>query len=241
MKPSVSLIAAALVAIALPAVAQTLHFKTEVYPPYSYREGKEYRGASIEQVQQIMKDVPADYTIEIMPWARAYALAQLETMTCVFTAAHTPERDKLFKWIQPLSVDRVVLVSHAGSGVEAPDIPKARSYVVGTQRNDYTYTLLQQLDFTKIDIASEFDITLKKLLADRIALMPLSQQAYRKLKREGAALDMQTILTEQHFAIACNKDVPDNLVDGMQTALDRLISDGRQAEIFHKYGLEPSE
>ncbi|MDI7860879.1 transporter substrate-binding domain-containing protein [Rhizobiaceae bacterium n13] len=238
---SASLVAVALFFTACPTLASTLHFKTEVYAPYSYRVGKAYRGASIEQLQQLMKDIPVDYTVEIMPWARAYALARHEPMNCLLTTAHTQERHELFKWVEPLMTDRIILVSRSGAGVIAASIPDARQYVVGTQRHDYTQTLLKQLEFQRIDVATAFDATLKKLLAGRIALMPVAARTYRKLKSEGVEIEPQATIAVQQFSIACNRDVPDALIEQMQAALDRLIADGRQMEIFRKYGLEPAE
>jgi polar amino acid transport system substrate-binding protein len=39
------------------------------------------------------------------------------------------------------------------------------------------------------------------------------------------------------MGIACHKDFPSDLQVRMQTALDKLIADGTQKEIFLKYGL----
>jgi hypothetical protein len=71
----------------------TVQLFTEEYPPFSYREGNTMKGASVEQVEMMMHAAGIDYTIEIMPWTRAYA-AQTTPMTCVFTTAHNDERDR---------------------------------------------------------------------------------------------------------------------------------------------------
>ena len=239
MKMAAFLSSLIVLAIAAPAAAQTLHFKTEAYPPYNYREGKEYRGTSVEQLQRLMEDVPASYTLELVPWARAYSAALHEPMNCAFTTAHTPERDSLFKWVEPLLIDRIYLVARRNSDIAVNSLAQAKHFIVGTQRSDHTYTLLWQMHFDRIDLASDVEVTLGKLLGNRIDLMPMSQNTYYKLRREGVGIEAKVKLSEVRYAIACHKDVPDTLIAQIQAALDKLIASGGQAEIFRKYEVEP--
>ncbi len=220
-----------------PARAETIHFTTEEYPPFNYRDGKTPVGATTEQVEKMMADIGVDYTIDIMPWARAYNQALMEPMTCVFVAAHNEERDKLFKWIQPLLIDRSVLIKHSGSKVAATTVDEAKEYLVGTWREDYTETILRRNNFPRIDVGSDFKAALKKLMSDRIDLMPISEFYFDKLKREGNAVEKVTILSQQPMGIACQKDFPADLQRRMQAELDALIADGTQKRIFLKYDL----
>ncbi len=217
--------------------AETVAFTTEEYPPFNYRDGKIAVGATVEQVRKVMADIGVDYSIEIMPWARAYSQAQTVPMTCVFATAHNEERDKLFKWVQPLLVDRNILIKHAGSSVTATTLDEARKYAVGTWREDYTETALRHAKFARIDVASDFRATLKKLMSNRIDLMPISESYFDKLTKEGNAVEKVTVLSAQPMGIACQKDFPDDLLKRMQTALDGLIADGTQKQLFLKYGL----
>lgn len=222
------------------AAADVVHFTTEDYPPYNYRVGGEIRGAGYDQVLLMMKEINVPYTIEMMPWARAIALAESEPLHCVFTTAHIPERDKLFKWVEPIAVGRNFMVSHKNSEIKVGTIEEAKAYIVGTQRNDYTQTLLENEGFTKIDLATDLKLTLKKLVTKRIDLMPISEQHYIELQEKGEELEAQFVFSEQKFAIACNADFPQELLARMQGALDKLIADGTQAEIFETYNLRYS-
>ncbi|MCM2438360.1 ABC transporter substrate-binding protein [Agrobacterium vitis] len=228
----------ALVFMSAVAMAQnSIVFTTEDYPPYNFRENGVDKGVGYEQVVLIMKELSIPYTIEMMPWARAIAMAETETMTCVFTAAHIPEREGRFKWVEPLAIDRNIIMSSKQSGIQVRNVEEARKYIVGTQRDDYTQALLERQGFPRIDLAANLDLTIKKLESGRIDLMPVSEKFYHKLVEEGHPLEQQFVLTEQKFAIACNKDMPDTLVAQMQKALDRLIADGTQARISLQYGL----
>ena len=48
------------------AIAAGVTLATEEYPPFSYRDGKTVKGASVEQVEKVMKDAGIDYTIEML-------------------------------------------------------------------------------------------------------------------------------------------------------------------------------
>ncbi|MFB9952248.1 substrate-binding periplasmic protein [Rhizobium puerariae] len=218
---------------------QPIAFSTESYPPFSYREPDgRYRGAGVDQIEIIMRDMAMPFTMEIMPWARAIAVAETQPMHCVFAAARTPDREPRFKWILPLFVDRSILVRHAGTSIDATTIEEARQYTVGTHREDYTEALLRTSGFPKIDLSADFDTTLRKLLGDRIDMMPMSQSVYEKLRKEGTPIERVMLFSKQQLGIACNLDVPDELIAKMQANLDRLIRDGVQEAIFRRYGIE---
>lgn len=219
------------------AQAEDLRLVTEEYPPFSFREDGKYKGASIDQVDILMKQAGLDYTIDMMPWARALTLAEKEPMYCVFTTAHNEERDPHFKWVEPLLAGRTLLIRKAGAKIDPHTIDEAKQYLVGTQRDDFTADLLKKHGFEKLDLASDFNLTLKKLMLGRIDLMPISEDYYGKLRNEGVRIESTMVLSEQIYSIACNKSVPDADIAKMQAALDKLIADGTQAALLKKYGL----
>lgn len=222
------------------AADDTLLFTTESYPPFIFQGATgPVSGISTDQVRGIMEGSGIQYRIEIMPWARAIALAETQAATCVFSAAQTPERQARFKWVMPLAKSQSILVKHRGAGVAAQTLDEAKAFTVGTHRSDYTETVLQKLKFPKIDVSSTFDVTLAKLLRDRIDLMPMSQDVYDQLHKRGIEIEKVAQLTEQHLGIACNRSVSWSTIKAMQTKLNRMIADGTQARIYRTYGLAP--
>jgi polar amino acid transport system substrate-binding protein len=230
-----------LILAAGPAAAdQTLLFTTEAYPPFIFQGiNGTVSGISADQVRGIMEGSGISYRIEIMPWARAIALAETQAATCVFSAAQTPERQARFRWVMPLAKSQSILVRHRGAGVAAQTLEEAKAFTVGTHRSDYTETVLQKLKFPKIDISSTFDVTLAKLLRDRIDLMPMSQDVYEQLQKSGVKIEKVAQLTEQKLGIACHPSVSWETIKAMQTRLTRMIADGTQAQIYRSHGLEP--
>jgi polar amino acid transport system substrate-binding protein len=230
----------ALLTIASAAQADMLTFNTESYPPYAYRDGDALRGVNLDQIGVLMHDTGTDHVIVMMPWARALALAETQPMQCVVAAARTAEREHKFKWVSPILIDRSILIARSGSGVTAATLSEASKYAVGTQREDYTEKVLRRQGFERIDLSADFNITLNKLISGRIDLMPMSENVYEKLRRDGMALEATTLLTQQMIGIGCSQDVPDALIDRMQANLERMIADGTQNRIFAQYGFPPN-
>jgi polar amino acid transport system substrate-binding protein len=218
--------------------AETLKLVTEEYPPFSFRENKVYKGVSVDQVNVLMTRANLDYSIDMMPWARALTLAETDPSTCVFTTVHNDERDKKFKWVEPLLSGRTVLIRKRGTSVDPKTLAEATKYVIGTQRGDFTADVLKSNHFAKVDLASDFNLTYKKLMLGRIDMMPISEKYYEKLRREGSEVEFVLVLAETIYSIACNKGVADDTIAKMQQTLTALIADGTQKTLFLKYGLD---
>ena len=233
-----SLIASILALLATAAFADPLKLVTEDYPPYSYRDGAVLKGSSIDQVDLLMKDAGLDHTVEIMPWARALALAEKQPDHCVFTTTHNAERDPTFKWVEPLLAGRTLLIRKSGAPTNPQTLEEARQFLVGATRDDFTVDILKAKEFKRVDLATDFNLTLKKLLLGRVDLMPIAEDYYVKLRRDGTKIEKVLVLSEQIYSVACNRAVPDEQIAKMQKSLDKLIADGTQAALFRKYGLD---
>jgi polar amino acid transport system substrate-binding protein len=222
------------------ALADTLHFVTEEYAPFNYSKDGRITGIAVEQVEAMAKAAGIDYTLEIMPWARAFATAENRPKTCVFTTGYNRERAGRFVWVNPLLKDQMVLLKRKGEAYDGLTIVKARTLKVGSQRGDFAVEALQLIGFKDIDLAADIDITLRKLLSGRIDLMPTSIKTYEKLVQEGHPVEKAMLMAGQVYGIACNKQTPPELIKALQDELDALIASGEQDRIFTAYGLPPN-
>lgn len=231
------LILAILLNLPATAHAETIHFLTEEYRPYNYLSDEGPSGASVDQVALIMKAVDLPYDIEVLPWARAFALAERQPFHCVFTTGHDAERDRKFQWIEPLLIDRMVMVRREDGAAAPKSLEEAKQFVVGTQREDFSASYLKEHGFQRIDYAATLDSTLKKLVAGRVDLMMTSEKTFEAMQTGGAPVEAALTLDGKQYGIACHKDMPKEIVTRMQVELNRLIADGTQDRIFERYGL----
>lgn len=227
---------AVLLASCSAAQAQPIHLLTEEYPPFSYREGDKLLGISVDQVKSIMEAAKLEYTMEMQPWARAFSLAESTQDTCVFTTGLLPERMARFKWVQPLVLDLMILVRKAGQPFAPTTIDEAKRFIVGVHKDDSAETYAKQQGFPRLDSAPSLDLSLKKLLSGRIDLMIMTRTTYESLHRQGQPIEAALNLEGTRAGIACNLKVPDGTIAKMQLELDKLITNGTQAEIYKQYG-----
>ncbi|MCD2176362.1 substrate-binding periplasmic protein [Rhizobium sp. C1] len=221
--------------------AENIRFVTETYPPFNYLENGQVRGASADQIKLIMKEVDIPFSIEVMPWARAISEAETGNGVCLFTAVHNPERDHRFKWVEPLLRSRTILIHKTGSKAAPKTLDEAKSYIVGTQRGDFTEDLLTENKFPKVDLATDLVLTFKKLMSGRIDLMPMSEKYYDQLKRDGADIESVITLSESTYSIACNRNTKDSMILRLQQVLNNLIAEGTQRRILDTYGVASDE
>lgn len=223
----------AMIMAASPLAAQPVTFTTETYPPFVMVEKGKIVGSGPEITARMMENAGLEYRLEVMPWARAIALAEVTEMTCVFAAARTPERENKFKWVdEPLRTMRNYLVRLKGSNIRAKTLEDTKRFTVGTHRGDFTETLLKQNGFKQIDLAPDFKTSVNKLLLGRIDLMPMSEEALNNLQEDGRPIESVVLLSESHLAYACNKTMPDEIIKRMSTSLAQLTANGEKDAIF---------
>lgn len=209
----------------------------EPYPGYAADVNGVIRGAGADQVHAIMKAAKVDYKMELMPWARAYSATTWEPNTCAFAANHTEERDKLFKWVEPLGAGKVVLIRRKGAAVAPKTLEEAKAFVIGVQRGDYGADYLTKQGFPSLDFAADFSLTLRKLENGRIDLALTSEAAYIAESGKGRAVEVVMTLPTALYALVCNTAVPDDKINALQNALNALILAGKQDEIYQAYGM----
>jgi polar amino acid transport system substrate-binding protein len=227
------LTALAAACVASVAGAQTIILNTEAYPPLNYEENGAIVGIGGDQVREMMARTGLDHRIEITSWSRAITLAEERPEHCVFTAAHTAERDPRFVWIEPLHVMRSVLARAAG-GPEIADLEAARAYRVGGQLNDVVAVYLEEHGFD-VDTSGAVENSISKLEAGRIDLVGVAEETMRAFQKRGARIETALVLSEDILSVACHPETDPAAVAAMRAALAAMIAEGVQTEIVARY------
>lgn len=221
-------------------LAETLHFVTEEYAPFNYSRDGRITGIAVEQIEAITRAAGISYTMEIMPWARAFATARNQPMTCVFTTGYNRERAGQFVWVNPLLKDVMVLLKRKDGSRGPATMKEALGMKIGSQRGDFAVEALENLGFKDIDLAADIDLSVRKLLSGRVDLMPTSVKTYENLIQQGHPVEKAMLMSGQIYGLACNIKTPADIIARLQTELDKLILSGGQDRIFTAYGLPPN-
>lgn len=215
----------------------TLHLATESSAPYSMRDGDRVTGISTDMVREILGRSGIAYTIDVLPWKRAYTEALERNDGCVYSTTRTPEREPLFKWVGPIGEADWVLMARADRKLQLQTLDDARPYRIGTYNGDARDVYLRERGF-HVDPAPNDLTNPRKLMLGRIDLWAAStSRSAVTLERLGYADKIVPVLVFNRIRIylACNRAVPDELVTRMNGALETMERDGSMRTIQHRY------
>lgn len=215
----------------------TLYITTEYSPPTSMQPSDVVIGSATEKIRDAMTRAGILYTIEMLPWKRAYAAALARTDTCVYSTTRTPEREHLFKWIGPTDEGDWVLLGRADRQYKLTTLEDARKLRIGTYNGDARDTYLRSRGFL-VDSAPNDTINPRKLLMNRIDLWAAGlRKGSAVLEVNGWSGQIVPVLTFNRVKLylACNAGVPDALVDKLNAALEAMNRDGTSRRIDRKY------
>lgn len=231
-----------------PARATALTVLTESYPPFNDATEDGLVGSSVAVVEALLHKLGEQAEIRLMPWTRAYNIALKEPETCLFSMTRTPEREPLFKWVGPIGITRLVLVTRTG-GPAIASVAAAKQLHLAAGKNTPGHYLLKNHRFEQFELHFPYqtETVFHKLLAGRIDayaghLRPIFYRAAKLGMPEGAltpALSLQT----QELYIAFSRHVADATIARWQTALDELKATGEferlQAAAYAEMDLPP--
>lgn len=161
-----------LLAWLLPAGAQTLRLYTEEYPPVSFSQDGQPAGMSVELVQELLRRLDQSAKLQIVPWARAYRLAQTTPHTAIFPTIRNSEREKHFMWVGPIMLASDNFYALKGSGVVVSDVSQlARFTAIALPRDWFTYQELTAAEMDNLLGVTEPEQMFNLLKSGRVPLI----------------------------------------------------------------------
>ena len=214
-----------------------LHLLTENSAPSSMLEDGQVTGRSTEKVREIMVRSGIDFTLELLPWQRAFTLARDNADTCVFSTTRTFEREHQFRWVGPTDVAEWVLLARADHMLQLRTLEDARPLRIGTYNGDARDIYLRAQGF-QVDPAPNDLINSRKLLMGRIDAWAVSvKRGEMMLKRYGQDSRIVPVLSfnQVRIYLACNVALPGALIEKMNAAVEAMGRDGTMQRIDRKY------
>lgn len=194
-------------------------------------------GFTTEKVREIMARTGIDHEIELLPWKRAYLLAQNRPDTCVYMMTRVPERESRFKWVGPVHESDWTLYGRRGRDYRINKLEDARKYRIGAYFGDVRGETLAAQGF-EVDTVSDRLANPRKLLLDRVDLWVSNLQGGSAIIADnGWTGRIVPILTfrRTELYLACNTGVSNALIDKMNAALRAMNNEGVSATIERKY------
>lgn len=221
-----------------------IQWLSEEYAPYNYAgEDGVPTGISVDVLTLIWDELGVDRDasdITILPWARGYHIAREDPNTCLFATTVTEPRRELFNFVEPLVDVNIVIYGRRDGAPALESIDDLAPYTIGVVRDDIGDQLLMQLGAeSRVVRTDSARIMVRMLRGQRFDFIAYDSHTARWTMQQEeidtTGYDDLFVLDEAVMGYACNKAVPDEHINALQEALDRLIADGTVAEIIAKY------
>lgn len=214
-----------------------LRLLTEHSPPVSMLGGDKVIGSGTEKVREIMRRTGTDYTLELLPWRRAFTFAQRSPNVCLFSTTRTADREAQFKWVGPTDEAEWILLGRSDRVFQLATLEDARKLRIGTYNGDARDEYLRARGF-QVDPAPNDLINPQKLMLDRIDLWAASLRrgtVWQRTEEWGEQIVPVLTFNRVGVYLACNPAVPTGLIDKMNAALQAMGRDGTTKRIEEKY------
>lgn len=217
---------------------------TENFPPYNMAKNDKnfarednIHGIAADVVREMFKRCGIEYEMILrFPWARIYRSALENPGHGVFVTARLPEREALFKWVGPIGHDDWVLLGKGDSPLVLNNLADAQQYLVGAYKDDAIASHLIEQGLEPITSLRD-QANVQKLISGQIDLWATGDPAGRYLALQEGVDGLKTILRFNRVGLylALNLEVPDEVVNKLQTELDQMRQEGFVDKISNHY------
>ena len=204
---------------------------TEELPPYNFKHNGQIDGISTDILLLMMKEsnmLVRREDIQLLPWPRAYVTAQNTPGSILFSAARTPVREQLFKWVGPVTDLTISLIAQKKKQIQIRTLEDLHAYKIGTIRNGAPEQLVLTMGVKEeeLDRIATPESNIRKLQAGRIDLfafsMPSTCYIMRELGIDPNDYESVYTLKQADLYFAFHKDTDDEVINTLNTTLRRL-------------------
>jgi polar amino acid transport system substrate-binding protein len=219
------------------ASGQPLSIYTENNPPASYAKDGRPAGLAVEIVREILRRLKQPDTIEIVPWARGYKMAQSHENVALFSTTRLPHREKMFHWVGPIYTQTWGFYTLKDSKLKIGSLEDAKKVGgIGTYVDDAKEQFLKRNGFTNLVSANRNIINVRHLLEGNIDLWVSSDLNVSDIVMQADVNPSQVVLAypfrkvENYIVFSIKTDK--NQVDLWQEILDKMKQDGTYQRII---------
>ncbi len=234
--------------------ATDIRMMTENYPPYNMEVNGKLTGLSIEVLEAMLKQMESKqdiHDIELLSWDNAYSSTLEEKNSMVFATTRTKSREKLFKWVGPISKTTIGITALKMNNIKINNISDLKKYRIGTIKNDIGETILinknilesnkgvlknskYSLNGTNSLVNSINDLERNKIdlfaYETKVARYSTDLNGY-----DSTEYEVVYILENNELYFAFNRLTPNSTITKWQQALDTIKSNGIYQKIIKKY------
>lgn len=220
--------------------AEPLRLYSQEYPPVNFSIAGEPAGMAVDVVRELSRRSGQPIRLEVVPWARAYREARTRPNAGVFVAMRTAEREPLFQWVGPITVNITGFYGLRDSAPRIDSLGDARHHgEIAIPREWYSHQLLVAKGFTNLHPVPGPDLVVQMLKRRRVKLMVMDNIGLSAYLARGGLRDDEVKLLysflRSYSYIAFSPETAPSLVARWQEELDGMKRDGSFAAIHQKW------
>ncbi len=227
--------------------AQEIDIYTENYPPFNMKENDKLTGISVDILGEILKRTGSTQTlkdVKLTNWSRAYSIAQKKKNSMVFSTTRTKSREKLFKWVGPITETAIGVLAPKDRHIVINSAGELNKYKIGTILKDIGELLLLEAGVDKKQIQSvsgenSIELSFNKMENNRIDMFAYDiTVANTNAKKAGIDIDKYEnvySLKKGELYYAFNPATDDLIIEKWQKALEEIKNDGTYEKIRNRY------
>lgn len=217
---------------------------SDVNFPYNFVKENRVQGLSVDLANEMAARLGMQLEIEVVPWTRALLTAQDQAAVMVFTAAKTPEREKQYYWIGPVTHSEEWLYKlKRRSDIVVNTVEDVRRYLVGDEASNASIPSFAKLGI-KVDTAPSMVSNCKKFKLGRVDLIPFDPDGIAAFA-SGCGLQVEdlekTVRINRDTALyfAFGKSTPPEFIRRVQNVFSDMVKDKTLSKISKQWKAVP--
>lgn len=226
--------------------ADKLYFYTENFPPYNMsatgrafeHKGNSIDGLCTDMVKAMMEHTDLDYIIKLRNWDYGYNKVLDKKNHGIFCTTFTDKRSEQFKWIGPLTQNLWTIFAAPGSTMKMDSLDDLQGKKIGGYRNDVKTVYLEDQGYPVSALDSD-ELNPKRLELGQIDLWIADRLGGYYLASQQDVEGMVPIYSfnDTDLYLAMNLTTPDEVINELNAALEKVKETGMFEAIGDKYGL----
>lgn len=212
------------------------------YPPFQVIDNKNgHTGFSVELFKEALDLTDIDANIIAVPWVRALEFVSQQSNSLLFAMAKTPERDKLYTWVDTIyMVNEGVFSRKDRTDIKIDSLDDVHQYSIALPRGDVSVSTLNISSEPSEDvyIVEHQEQCIRMLAINRVDLNYNNDVGFfNAVKSYGIDANQfkQVYITKRtELGIAANKNMDAKIIAQIREALQTLKQNG----VYHKLKLK---
>ncbi|RED51515.1 substrate-binding periplasmic protein [Aestuariispira insulae] len=221
-----------------------LEVLAEEFPPFNYVEDGELKGFAVDLVREMFHRTDFHAKggrFRVLPWKRAYLLAQTRPDILLLTTTRTEEREEMFQWVGPIYPREQWLYRRADDQtVKVRSLEDLEGYNMVVVAQSANHQLLLDGGYGErnhIFETSSIESKIKMLLHARAQIAPfLPLEVAHALSRQnlppGSFERLVKLSGRYHYFLAISRQTMGEKAIRLQSALDEMRRDGTYNRIL---------